>query len=255
MDYVEAADARKMAGLRLALTKGVPGPWSESAKSVFHVKGIPFTPVAQYGGGANEDLVAWTGHRNAPVAVYNDEAPRAGWLEILMLAERLAPEPSLLPADLELRMQTIGLSNELCGEAGFGWCRRNFMFPDRSVSDEALGEAFSTMRNAYGFWDMGGEASTERCVAIMRHLSARLWSQKLTGRPYLVGDELTCADIYWASFSQLVEPLPDEVNPMPSFLRQMYASAPDPVKAAFDPLLREHRDFIFQTHLVYPLVY
>ncbi|MGF1454800.1 MAG: hypothetical protein ACFB6R_05405 [Alphaproteobacteria bacterium] len=255
MDYVDAAQARTMTGLRLALTKGVPGPWSESAKSVFHVKGIPFTPVAQYGGGQNEDLVAWTGHRNAPVAVYNDEPPRSGWLEILMLAERLAPEHSLLPADLDARVEVIGLSNEICGEGGFGWCRRTFMFPDRSVSDEALGEALSTMRNAYGFWGMAPAESAERCAGIMRHLSARLWSQKLKDRPYLFGEQLTCADIYWASFSQLVEPLPEEVNPMPPFVRKMYATAPDPVKAAFDPLLRAHRDFIFQTHLVYPLQY
>ncbi len=255
MDYVEVAQARDMDGLRLALTKGVPGPWSESAKSIFHVKGIPYTAVAQYGGGTNEDLIAWTGHRNAPVAVYNDEAPRAGWLEILMLAERLAPGSPLLPDDLDLRMQTIGLSDALCGEAGFGWCRRTFMFPDRSVSDDAIGAGLSTLRNAYGYWDLSGEARAQRCITVMRHLSARLWSQKLRGRRYLVGDRLTCADIYWASFSQLVEPLPEDVNPMPSAVRQMFSTSPEPIKAAFDPLLREHRDFIFQTHLVYPLVY
>ena len=34
MDYVEIEDARKLSGLRLVLTPGVPGPWGESAKAL-----------------------------------------------------------------------------------------------------------------------------------------------------------------------------------------------------------------------------
>ena len=95
MDYVEAKDARNMDGMRLALTVGVCGPWSEAAKYILQVKDIPFVPVAQHGGQENPDLVDWTGHGNAPVTIFEDEPPRAGWAEILMQAERLAPEPAL----------------------------------------------------------------------------------------------------------------------------------------------------------------
>ena len=95
MEYVSPADAQPMSGLRLALTCHVPGPYSMSAKAVFDLKGVPYVPVAQIGGDENAELKAWTGHRNAPVAVYDDEAPRAGWLEILNLAERLGSGPAL----------------------------------------------------------------------------------------------------------------------------------------------------------------
>jgi len=45
---------------------------------------------------------------------------RTGWLEILNLAERLAPLPGLLPPDPAQRALVVGRSNELLGEWGLG---------------------------------------------------------------------------------------------------------------------------------------
>ncbi len=50
-NYVEVEEARGMAGLRLVLSPGVPGPWSEAAKGIFYVKKIPYIPVRQKMGG------------------------------------------------------------------------------------------------------------------------------------------------------------------------------------------------------------
>ena len=119
MNYVEPAEACEMDGLRLALTAHAPVPYGMSARAILDYHGVRYVPVLQVGGGRNKDLVAWTGHRNAPVAVYNDEAPRVGWLEILYLAERLGSGPSLIPSDIDDRMMMVGLSNELIGENGF----------------------------------------------------------------------------------------------------------------------------------------
>ena len=112
MKYLTVAEAQPLTGLRLALTQGVPGPWSEAAKAVFKLRNVPFTAVAQEGGGENPELVAWTKHRNAPVAMYNDESPRVRWLELVELAQRLGSGPDLLPQDINLRMQVVGLVNE-----------------------------------------------------------------------------------------------------------------------------------------------
>ncbi|HET9063814.1 MAG TPA: hypothetical protein VFO62_11055, partial [Candidatus Binatia bacterium] len=65
-DYVDIDTARATRGLRLVLTRGVPGPWGESAKGMFWVKHIPYSRVAQEAGGANEALIAWTGRADAP---------------------------------------------------------------------------------------------------------------------------------------------------------------------------------------------
>ena len=137
MNYVEPVVAREMAGLRLALTAHAPAPYGLSARAILDHHGVSYVPVVQVGAGKNEDLVSWTGHRNAPVAVYNDEAPRVGWLEILNLAERLGSGPSLFPSDINDRMLMVGLSNELIGENGFIWSQRLVMLglvgPERAA--------------------------------------------------------------------------------------------------------------------------
>jgi hypothetical protein len=68
-----------------------------------------------------------------------------------------------------------------------------------------------------------------------------------------VGDWLIACDLYRACFAALLEPLPEEVNPMPGFLRRMYAMAGEEISAAKNPILFEHRDFIYATHLTLPL--
>ena len=121
LDYVDIGEGRKRDGLRLVLTAGVPGPWSEGAKALFHVKGIDFVPVRQVPGESDEELRDWTAQTSAPVAVYGDERPRSSWVEILYLVERLAPEPRLIPENIEERARMFGLLHEVCGDQGFGW--------------------------------------------------------------------------------------------------------------------------------------
>src|SRR4030095_9499646 len=58
------------------------------------------------------------------VAVYDDEAPRSGWAEILMLAERLAPTPALLSLVPEVRARQLLLADKFCSPGGLGWNRR-----------------------------------------------------------------------------------------------------------------------------------
>ena len=53
---------------------GVPSPWSEAAKGILHVEKVPFVGVRMAPG--QPEVNAWTGSNNAPVAMYEDEAPR-----------------------------------------------------------------------------------------------------------------------------------------------------------------------------------
>src|SRR3546814_928161 len=128
MEYLTIDQARNAEGLRLVLTAGVPGPWSESAKQIFEFKQIPYLPVAQHLFQENAELLDWVGVRNAPVAVYANEPPLRGWKEILELAERLAPSPALLPGDAVKRDAVFDLANMICGQDGFGWNRRLTLF-------------------------------------------------------------------------------------------------------------------------------
>ena len=264
MKYFEVAEAKDMPGLRLVLTAYVPGPWGESAKKIFDYKKIPYIPVAQHAAKANEDLVAWTGIRNAPNAMYEDEAPRTGWYEILMLAERLAPERPLLPQRSEDRALVLGICAEICSEWGFGWARRAMMGtpyagPVDPVRAAGLSKPFwdpedaVRMRQAYSASVGGPAEAPARCADIIRMLAARLHRQKAEGSDYLVGYAPTACDIYWMVFSMALEPLPHEVNPMPDWMRMSYDMIGPVLEAAKDPILLAHRDMMYERHSKLPL--
>jgi hypothetical protein len=123
MNYISVEEAINAPGLRLVLSAGVPGPWGEAAKAILAYKGLEFTPVHQQGGGENEALRTWTGQTSAPVAVYDDLPPVCHWLDLLLLAERLAPATPLVPLNCADRIQVLGLSALIAGVDGFGWHR------------------------------------------------------------------------------------------------------------------------------------
>ena len=276
-EYVDVERARALPGLRLALTTGVPGPWGEAAKGIFHAKGIPFARVAQTAGADNDALFAWTGHRNAPVAVYENEPPRTTWNEILFLAERLQPEPSLVPASLEDRVVCFGLAQELMGENGFGWLRRLMLLrpgmgdsdtppeaqggrrsrPTRSEPKASEGgppQGLARMARQYGYSRAASDAAPERVAQILDVLAGRLAAQRAAGRRYLVGDRVSALDIYWAAMAALVAPLPADVCAMPEMVRGLYGTPGPVVAKALDPALLEHRDRIYREHMEFPLV-
>jgi glutathione S-transferase len=251
MNYVSVAEARDLSGLRLALSAGTPGPWGEAAKAVLKIRQVPYTPVRQHIMQANEELVAWTGFRNAPVAVYNDEPAVAGWIEILMLAERLGSGPSLLPADELERMLALGIAAEICSPGGFGWERRlSMMNPARPPAPDGTGEVMS---RAYGVRPEAVATATSRVIAILEGLTRQLKQQRTAGSDYFVGSSLSAPDVYWACFSQLVGPLDEDQCPMGPDMRQVYSYITPEIAAAVDPILIEHRDRVWSRHIGLPM--
>ena len=213
-EYLDVAEARKRSGLRLVLSIGVPGPWGEAAKGVFQVKKIRFSKVRQLPGVPNEELKDWTGHENAPIAIYNDERPRTSWTELLFLAERLSPDPPLIPAATRERALMFGLSHELCGELGLAWCRRLMMIHQiqSKVSEGSPGYAIATtLASRYGYDAKTAEAAPQRIAQILALLSAQLNEQRAHGSAYLIADRLSALDVHWATFCAILSPLPDEV--------------------------------------------
>jgi len=254
--YVEVEEALKISGLRVVLSPGVPGPWSEAAKGILHVKKIPYTKVRQEVGGQNLPLLRWTAQTTAPAFVYNDERPRSLWIDQLYLAERLAPEPPLIPSAIDERMLMFGLSNELCGENGFGWARRLMLFHatlgDPKAS-EAAKKGLAFMSNKYGYESAAAEGAPARVAEILRALASQLASQQAKGSRFLVGNRLSALDIYWAAFAALVQPLPQDQCPMPQGYRRMYTCSDAVVMQAMTPQLLAHRDFIYHDYLELPI--
>lgn len=257
MRYFSVAEARTMPGLRLVLSAGVPGPWGEAAKAMLRARDVPFVAVAQEPMAANKELREWTGCRNAPTAVYNDESPRTGWFDILMLSERLGSGASLLPEASADRALCLGFIMEICGQDGFGWNRRMnmlaAMWGSQAPSEAELHEQEYTRQ--YGLSPEAAARAPGRAANILGALAMQLHAQKARGSNYLVGDRLSAADLYWACFSQLIGPLPRDVNPIPDYVWSLYSVMPEAVEAALDPVLFEHRNYVYERHIGLPLDY
>src|SRR5690348_11346057 len=124
IEFVELAAAREARGIRMAVSGRVPSPWSEAAKGLFRVIGVPVLAVRATVQDA--EFQAWAKADNVPVVMNDDEPPRTNWSAILALACRLAPG-KLAPEDPRGRATVFGLVHELAGEDGLGWCARLLM--------------------------------------------------------------------------------------------------------------------------------
>ena len=255
-EYISVDEARKLSGLRVVLSPGVPGPWSEAAKGILYVKKIPYVRVRQEIGGENKALKEWSAQATAPVFAWNDEPPRSTWIEQLFLAERLQPNPHLIPANIEDRALMFGYCNELCGQHGFGLSKRLLLLHStlgNPNADERSRTFSSYLGTKYGYNAPEAEAASGRCAEILRFLNTRLEQQRAKGSKFFIGNQLSALDIYWAAFAALVQPLPNEQCPMPQSFRTLYTNTDPVIQAAVTPLLLEHRDFIYRQYLELPI--
>ena len=249
--YVSITQARTAPGLRMASLRGVPSPWTEAARGIFRVKGL----ACQYAAQSKEDpdgaLAAWAGEVGIPVVAFENEKLRTGWAEILLLAERLMPEPALIPARAEDRALLFGLAHEICGEMGFGWAYRLLMI------QQSLGHGGETslpsnvgnyLAGKYGFNPTHTRAAKARVLDLLR-----MFSERIAGRQYLLGDALTALDIYWATFANLILPLPESELPAAPMIRAAYTCRDADILGAVSEELRALQRRVYETHLELPV--
>jgi glutathione S-transferase len=250
MKLATLAEARGAPGLRLVTLAAVPSPWSEVAKGIFDVKGLEYLAVRMTPG--DPEICAWTGHHNAPVALYDDEAPRAAWAEILALAERLAPEPPLLGADENARADALALAGAVLDQGGLVWCARLLLVHAGLTTDGARGFPPRIARylgGKYGYDPARADAAHARVRSILAALGERL----ADGRRYLVGDRLTVADIAVSCGLVVLAPLPEADCSMSPVVRRAYETTDPAIVAAVPPRLLAHRDAIYARHLPLPV--
>ena len=258
--WIDVAQARGLPGLRLVLTAGVPGPWGEAAKGLFFAKGISYTRVRQSLGEENAELRAWTGFDNAPQAVWEKEPARLSWESLIYLAERLAPEPALVPAEAGERARMFGLIRELAGENGLGWSRRLMLLhttlslPENVLpADHPTRLQVKRLGEKYGYGPEAVKAAPARVAAILKLMSDQLAEQQQRGRRFLVGDRLSALDIHWAAFAALISPLPEPLCAMPGGLRSVYEVTDPALRSCCSPELFAHRDRVYREHLELPI--
>jgi glutathione S-transferase len=250
--YVSVEEAIKRPGLRMVVVGDVPSPWGEAAKGILHIKGIEWVAVRlAYD---SELLKEWAGQRSGPVAIYDNERPRAGWAEILLLAERLSPTPSLLPTDAAERALVFGLAHEICGEGGLGWSRRVQLVHAGLQNVGGFPERVSKyLGKKYGYAPEAGAAAGARVADLLGMLVARLKAQHRAGSRTYVGNSLTAVDVYSATFTAMFGPLPPEQCKMEAGTRAAFETRDAQIEAVLDPVLFAHRDMMYAKHLELPL--
>ena len=241
-------------GLRVAPVRaGVPSPWSELVRACAHVKRIPYSLVdARDADRSLGSIKTLTGQASLPVVFWNDERPRSNWLDQLVLIERIAPHPRLLPDNPAERARVVGLISELCSEAGFGWHRRVLMIarllmePTFGERERVIGQYLS---QKYRHTTDSVEGSTRRCEEIV----ATFAGLAAAGHDYLSGSNLTALDLAWAAFATLVQPLPESSCPMKPLWRDLYTWTPSLTSRQGLEALLSFRERIYRDWLPLPV--
>lgn len=252
VNYVSVGEAMQRDGLRVVVVGGVPSLWGEAAKGILHIKRIPWTAVRlSYD---DEALVAWAGQRSGPVAVLDDEPPVSDWQDILLLAERLAPDPALLPASAGAREQVLAISRGICASGGLGWTRRLQLVAASFRNQGGFPERVAKYLGAkYGYEAEMADSYPVRVAEMLGRLSQRLHAQRKAGSRYYVGDSVSAADIYSACLMAMFRPLPAAECAMNESTRQAFELVDAETEKALDPILFEHRDWMYAQHLELPL--
>lgn len=250
--YVSIAEASEARGLRLACLRGVPSPWTEAARGLFHVKGLACQYAARGEQEPEDAVAAWAGDSSVPVVAWQNEKLRSGWAEILLLAERLAPEPRLIPENEEDRVILFGLGHEICGEMGLGWCLRLLLIQRALGHDPETAplppDAAAALAAKYGFIPAHVRQAKSRVLAILAMLDRRLQAG-----PFLLGEELTAADIYWAVFANLIRPLPEPMLPLEESMRAICTQPDADIASACTRRLQTHQLRVYQEYLELPV--
>ncbi len=215
--------------------------------AIVHIKGIEALGVWLQRPRA--PIQAWTGEPNAPVALLDDEPALAGWAEILALAERIQPQPRLIPADPALRSQMLSLCHEVMGESGLVWSARLAAIDFSLKSGGQRGfpvPVAQYLGHRYGYTAGCGEAVTQRVSQILTTLSAQLGSG-----PYILGEQLSALDIYTTSAIDALALLPDAQCPMTASNRAAFETMS--IGVAVPAALLAHRDMMHEMHIPLPL--
>jgi len=255
-EFIPLDDAAAMTtGTRVTFIPGIPAMYAEALKNICFVKGVPLTralhPMMGIDDASGKDrqarLYELTSQTSLPTMFHDEERPRNVWIEQLALADRIgkAGTPSLIPDDVELQVEVLGLCAVVLGEDGFVWNLR------------LLGD--SPLARKYGYSEEASATAPGKMGAIVRVIDERLETQQGRGSRYLVGDAVTAADVYWATMSMCVIPPPPEIMPRTrqnnGMLKFFGMNAQVPAIAdALTERIENHQRYILTTYCETPAV-
>ena len=249
----ESASMEK--GTRVTFVPGVQAMFSEALKNICFVKKLPLTRVLHPIMGVDEKtgedrqakLYELTSQTSLPTMFHDEERPRNVWIEQLALAERIGTKdsPKLIPDNFEHRVDMFGLCAVVLGEDGLTWNMRLLID--------------SPLAQKYGYSEEASSEAPRKIAEVITLIDRRLEAQEKQGLRYLVGDALTAVDIYWATMSMTVLPVPLEIMPKTKqnqgMLMFFAANSEIPeIAKALTERIKDHQHYILTTYCETPAV-
>ena len=253
MKVIDLEQAKSIGGLRLGLVAGLPSPWGEAAKGLLEAAEVEFSAFP-YLGSDDSAYRSWTGYDHAPVLKYDDDPCIHTWQDILYLLTSVSAN-RLVPKTSHARLEVFGLCHEIAGPHGFGWNARAIIV-DGGLSDHAHPLPTDGARyfaRKYTHVPDARQRLLPQCAQTLAMLTAKLRASANRGSPYLVGDNLSAADIYAATFLVFVAPWSSSECPMPEFLRDSFQWLGEMLSMEVTEQLLSHREYIFKTYLSLPI--
>ena len=249
----EAASMDK--GTRVTFVPGVQAMYAEALKNICYVKNIPLIrvlhPIMGVDKETGEDrqakLYELTSQTSLPTMFHDKERPRSVWTEQLALAERIGTNdsPNLIPDNFEQRVEMFGICAVVLGEDGLVWNMRIMMD--------------SPLAQKYGYSEEASAAAPGKIGEVITLIDDRLKAQERNGSRYLIGDSLTALDIYWATMSMTILPVPLDIMPktqqnqgMLGFF-EMNSKIPE-IASVLTERIVEHQQHILTTYCETPAV-
>ncbi|MEM8489867.1 MAG: hypothetical protein AAF756_03500 [Pseudomonadota bacterium] len=242
-------------GTRVTFIPGVPALYAEALKNICYVKGVPLIRVLHPRMGIDKEtgedrqakLYNLTSQSSIPTMFHDTERPRNVWIEQLALAERIGGSgtPKLVPDDYHRRSDVYGLCSIVLGEDGLVWNMR-------ILRDSPLAQK-------YGYSEEASTAAPGKIAQVLRLIDHRLCAQGDANSPYLVGNSVTAADVYWATMSMCVSPPPPTIMPLTkqnqNLLKFFGLNGQIPViETALTDRIRKHQHYILTAYCETPAV-
>ena len=242
-------------GTRVTFVPGVQAMFSEALKNICYVKKVPLTRVLHPIMGVDEKtgedrqakLYELTSQTSLPTMFHDEERPRNVWIEQLALAERIGTKdsPKLIPNNFEHRVDMFGLCAVVLGEDGLTWNMRILID--------------SPLAQKYGYSEEASSAAPRKIAEVITLIDRRLEAQEKQGSRYLVGDALTAVDIYWATMSMTILPVPLEIMPKTKQNQGMlmFFAANSEIPEIANTLterIKDHQQYILTTYCETPAV-
>jgi len=256
LDFISLEEAAEMTrGTRVTFVPGMQAIFAEALKNICFVKKVPLIRVLhpfmgidkKTGKDRQAKLYELTSQTSLPTMFHDNERPRNVWIEQLALAEQIGSKdsPTLIPEDFKLRAKMFGLCAIILAEDGLIWNMR-------ILTDSPLAAK-------YGYSEEASSAAPRKIAEVITLIDNQLEAQEKLGSRYLLGDSLSAADVYWATMSMTVLPVPSEIMPRTQqnqgMLMYFESNSKIPlIKHALSKRVQNHQQYILKTYCETPAV-